>query len=140
MVTYFSDSQNRVAADFSAFVRDWETSQQARNHPSPPEQKWVVFAICMYKCIACHYRFEVSLRKVFITVIAEIALENMNFYYRQAMLVYIQTATVQAMRLYSQTRKTINFLSGRLMVFCLLGRIPNPHRSQIHCEPRPVWC
>ena len=25
-----SDSKNRAAADFSAFVRDWETSQQAR--------------------------------------------------------------------------------------------------------------
>ena len=50
-----SDSQNRVAAEFSAFVRDWESSQQARNHPSPPERKWVVFAICMYKCIACYY-------------------------------------------------------------------------------------
>ena len=50
-----SDSKNRVAADYSAFVRDWETSQQARNHPSPAERKWVVFAICMYKCIACHY-------------------------------------------------------------------------------------
>ena len=133
----FTESRSRR---FSASVRGWETSQQARNHLSPPERKWVVLAICMYKCIACHYCFEVSLRKVFITVIAEIALENMNFYYRQAMLVYIQTATVQAMRLYPQTRKTINFLSGRLMVFCLLGRIPNPHRSQMHCERRPVWC
>lgn len=28
-IILFSDSQNRVAAEFSAFVRDWETSQQA---------------------------------------------------------------------------------------------------------------
>lgn len=52
---YFSDSSNRVAADISAFVRDWETSQQARNHPFPLRWKWVVFAICTYKCIACRY-------------------------------------------------------------------------------------
>ena len=56
MAMNFSDSKNRVAADYSAFLRDWETSQQARNHPYPPERKWVVFAVCMYKCIACHYK------------------------------------------------------------------------------------
>ena len=28
-------------------------SQQARNRPFPPERKWVVFAFCTYKCIAC---------------------------------------------------------------------------------------
>ena len=27
--------------------------QQARNHSFPPQRKWVVFAFCVYKCIAC---------------------------------------------------------------------------------------
>ena len=34
-----------MAIEFSASVRDWETSQQAGNHPSPPGRKWVVLQL-----------------------------------------------------------------------------------------------
>ncbi|MBR4291432.1 MAG: hypothetical protein IKT52_12470 [Oscillospiraceae bacterium] len=52
----------------------------------------------------------------------------------------LNSAYWQAMYLLPQTRKTINFLLGRLMVFCLLGRLPNPYGSQILCELRTVRC
>lgn len=55
-----SDSVNRVAAVRRAvyqniYVRQGlgREPQQAQNHSFPPQRKWVVFAFCVYKCIAC---------------------------------------------------------------------------------------
>ena len=63
-IILFSDSQNRVAAEFSAFVRDWKTSQQARNHPSPPQRKMGVFcSLCvqMHCLPVCVYSIAIQI-------------------------------------------------------------------------------
>ena len=44
----------------------------------------------------------------------------------------------QARHVYPQTRKTISLRNGVLMVFCLLGVLPNPGNTENFCGYAPI--
>ena len=118
IITAFSDYRNRIIFAFNTLIQLFNTEENIEYIESEVKKAWRTMRNCSSDVVG---KFIES----FLTVIPDEAL-----LYWQAMFADIHMSNWQARHVYPQTRKTISAPYRRLMVFCLLGVLPNPSVTQ----------